>query len=271
MVQEPFPSCTYCGAMIRRGKRFCRNCGQPIALSESFISLSLPIHPSQTVLNSSPPEQQLETEIIPEDQPLPSGTGHPLSRRLRSPLPHLKRKQFFLLLCLIGIIFALTTSLGWTLWLTLQKVSDVSVQSNMQVKEQPSQTQPTVTDTKTITLQRPFSYAGLDWILTTVSLHPKTSTSWELTVVLTVRNSLTQVVIPGSAFNYAHLQSGASTFNLQNSTIPVSFEPATTTRGTMTFLVSQGNASYRLHFASSTPQIDGFHTVEIDFNCCIAA
>jgi hypothetical protein len=115
---------------------------------------------------------------------------------------------------------------------------------------------------KTIHPNQPISYDGLNWSLTDAStqfhIDGQQASKGKRYLILTLKvdNPLTQVVIPGSPYNYIQLQADKTPVNLVNTTLPVAFEVGASGKtGTLTFLVPQGDTSFTLTLANKS---DGF-------------
>ena len=92
-------------------------------------------------------------------------------------------------------------------------------------------------------------YFGLNYTLTTatsqLSVAGQQASKGMVYVVVTLRvdNTLSQVAIPGSAYDYIRLKTGNVTATPKDTTLPVSFDTGETGKtGTVTFLVPQSNA-----------------------------
>ncbi|HYK84753.1 MAG TPA: zinc ribbon domain-containing protein [Ktedonobacteraceae bacterium] len=92
-------------------------------------------------------------------------------------------------------------------------------------------------------------YFGLNYTLTTatsqLSIAGQQASKGMVYVVVTLQvdNTLSQVAIPGSAYDYIRLQTGNVTVTPKDTTLPVSFDTGETGKtGTVTFLVPQSNA-----------------------------
>ena len=98
-------------------------------------------------------------------------------------------------------------------------------------------------------------YFGLNWTLqsatTSLSIPGEQAARGErfLTLALSVNNTLSQVAITGSPYDYARLKSGNTTTTPGDSTLPVSFQAgASGVTGTLSFLVSQKSTDFALLF-----------------------
>lgn len=103
---------------------------------------------------------------------------------------------------------------------------------------------------KTTALNSQLQYLGLDWTLVSAT------TQWSIdgtqaakgmhyvTMQLKVNNTLSQTAITGSAYEYARLKMGDTTFTPVATTLPVSFPAGVTGQtGSVTFLVPQNAAA----------------------------
>ncbi len=97
------------------------------------------------------------------------------------------------------------------------------------------------------------TYLGLNWTL--VSATSQLSIAGQqaskgmsfIIVTLKVDNTLSQVIIPGSAYDYIRLKSGSATVIPKNTTLPVSFDTGEMGKtGTVTFLMPQSGTSFAL-------------------------
>ncbi len=123
---------------------------------------------------------------------------------------------------------------------------------------------------KTTTLNRKMQYMGLDWMLTNATLQwsidgQQASKGMRyLVVTLSVNNTLSQVAIPGSAYDYIQLQSGSTTAELKKTTLPVSFDPGVMGKtGTVVFLIPQDAISFTLLLLPQKQ--NGNDTASVDF------
>jgi hypothetical protein len=96
-------------------------------------------------------------------------------------------------------------------------------------------------------------YFGLNWNLTSatssLSLNGQQASKGMryLTLTLKVDNTLTQIAITGSPYDYIGLKSGQTTISPSDSTLPVSFAKGETGKaGTVTFLAPQNSAAFTL-------------------------
>lgn len=101
-------------------------------------------------------------------------------------------------------------------------------------------------DPKTTTLNKPLQYLGLDWTLisatTQWSIDGKQATKgmYYVIVQLKVNNTLSQMAIPGSAYDYVRLSVGTTMLTPVATTLPVSFPASTDGQaGSVTFLAPQ--------------------------------
>ena len=96
-------------------------------------------------------------------------------------------------------------------------------------------------------------YFGLNYTLTTATSQlsidgQQASKGMEYVVVtLQVDNTLSQLAIPGSAFDYIRLKVGSITATPRDATLPVSFDSGETGKvGTISFLVPQNSSTFTL-------------------------
>ncbi len=96
-------------------------------------------------------------------------------------------------------------------------------------------------------------YYGLNWTLVSataqLSITGQQATKGMRYIVVTLKvdNTLSQTAIPGSAYDYIHLQSGDVTASPKNTTLPVSFEAGAIGKtGTVTFLMPQQSTDFTL-------------------------
>src|SRR5258706_1811205 len=96
-------------------------------------------------------------------------------------------------------------------------------------------------------------YFGLNWNLTSatssLSLNGQQASKGMryLTLTLKVDNTLTQIAITGSPYDYIGLKSGQTAISPSDSTLPVSFAKGETGKaGTITFLALQNSAAFTL-------------------------
>jgi hypothetical protein len=101
------------------------------------------------------------------------------------------------------------------------------------------------------------SYQGLNWTLdraaTTFGKDGQQAKEGMcyLTFVVSVDNPLSQMVIPGSPFEYMRLEAGNSSESLQESTLPVAFGAGTAgERGEVTFVIPQSSDQVTLRLLS---------------------
>ena len=106
---------------------------------------------------------------------------------------------------------------------------------------------------QTTSLNGQMLYFGLNWNLTsaTSSLNINGQQASKgmryLTVTLKVDNTLSQIAITGSPYDYIRLRSGQTTVSPSDSTLPVSFAKGETGKaGTVTFLVPQNITAFTL-------------------------
>jgi hypothetical protein len=83
-----------------------------------------------------------------------------------------------------------------------------------------------------------------------------------LMLTLSVDNTLSQQAIPGSTYNYLRLRANNTTFEPEDTTLPVSFDTGATGKtGTVTFLAPQGRTAFTLMFLAQ----GGSDAASIDF------
>ncbi len=106
---------------------------------------------------------------------------------------------------------------------------------------------------KTIDLNGQMQYFGLDWTLTnaTSSLSIEGQQAAKgmryIIVTLTVANTLSQIAITGSPYDYIRLKSGTTTLSPINTTLPVSFASGVSGQsGIVSFLAPQNTKSFIL-------------------------
>ncbi len=106
---------------------------------------------------------------------------------------------------------------------------------------------------KTINLNGQMQYFGLNWALTSatssLSIDGQQAAKGMryLTVTLKVDNTLSQVAITGSAFDFVRLKVGSITALPKHATLPVAFDGGVAgVTGTVSFLVPQNARSYTL-------------------------
>lgn len=106
---------------------------------------------------------------------------------------------------------------------------------------------------KTVSPDGQMTYLGLDWTL--VSATSQLSIAGQqaskgmsyIVVTLKVDNTLSQVAIPGSPFDYIRLKSGSTIASPKSTTLPVLFEAGETGKtGTVTFQIPLSNSTYTL-------------------------
>jgi len=106
---------------------------------------------------------------------------------------------------------------------------------------------------KTTPLNGQMLYFGLNWTLksatTSLSIPGQQAARSMRYVILTlsVNNTLSQVAITGSPYDYARLQFGNTTVSPKDSTLPVSFNTGVSgDTGTLSFLIPQKNTAFTL-------------------------
>ena len=112
---------------------------------------------------------------------------------------------------------------------------------------------------KTTRLNGQTVYFGLNWTLTsaTSSLNINGQQASKgmryLTLTLKVDNTLSQVAITGSPYDYVRLKSGQTTVSPSDSTLPVSFATGETGKtGTVTFIAPQNSTAFTLILLAQT-------------------
>lgn len=123
---------------------------------------------------------------------------------------------------------------------------------------------------KTTKLTGTTTYQGLDWTLTSatsqlsVDARQASKGMHYLIITLDVNNTLSQIAIPGSAYDYIRLQAGRVTAMPQDTTLPVSFSANKDGQtGSVTFLIPQNATS--LTFTLLAQNQSGFQQATIDF------
>lgn len=123
---------------------------------------------------------------------------------------------------------------------------------------------------KTTKLSGTTTYQGLDWTLTSatsqlsIDAHQASKGMRYLTIMLNVNNTLSQLAIPGSAYDYIRLKVGGVTVTPQETTLPVSFVANKDGQtGSVTFLVPQNATT--LTFTLLAQNQNGFDQATIDF------
>ena len=108
---------------------------------------------------------------------------------------------------------------------------------------------------KTTPLNGQMLYFGLNWTLksatTSLSIPGQQAARGMryLTLMLSVDNTLSQVAITGSPYDYARLQFGNTTIEPRDSTLPVSFNTGVSNiTGTLSFLIPQKSTAFTLLF-----------------------
>jgi hypothetical protein len=125
-------------------------------------------------------------------------------------------------------------------------------------------------DPKTTQLNGKLTYLGLDWSLVSATTQLSMDTQQAgkgmhyVTVTLKVNNTLSQIAIPGSPFDYIRLKAGSVTASPVDSTLPVSFDAGIKDKsGTVTFLVPQNAQTLTLVLAQKQ---SGFDQATVDFH-----
>ena len=106
---------------------------------------------------------------------------------------------------------------------------------------------------KSVSLNGQMVYLGLNYTLTKATSQlsidgqqAKKGMKY-VVVTLSVDNTLSQLAIAGSAYDYIRLQSGQNTATPVNTTLPVSFDTGVTGKiGTVSFLVPNGSTAFTL-------------------------
>jgi hypothetical protein len=115
------------------------------------------------------------------------------------------------------------------------------------------------------------TYFGLDWTVVRVTSQlgidgkqaPRNMRY--ITVILSVDNTLSQKVIPGSPYMYIHLGTGTAQVSPQDITLPVAFNAGVRNiNGIATFLVTQKSSLFALILSSNNSN-DGFQATSIEF------
>jgi hypothetical protein len=122
---------------------------------------------------------------------------------------------------------------------------------------------------KTTNLHGQLQYLGLDWTLVSatsqVSVDGRQASRGMryVTIALKVDNTLSQLVIAGSCYDYARLKAANVTVAPVNTTLPVSFAVGASGKtGTITFLAPQNATTMTLVFASKSNS--GFDQTSVD-------
>lgn len=123
---------------------------------------------------------------------------------------------------------------------------------------------------KTVNLNGQMQYFGLNWTLSSatssLSMDGKQALSGMryLTVTLKVDNTLSQLAITGSPYDYVRLKFGNTTVSPKNSTLPVAFNVGVSRQsGTVSFLVPQNIQSFTLILLPQ--QLNGTSQASADF------
>lgn len=122
---------------------------------------------------------------------------------------------------------------------------------------------------KTTNLHGQLEYIGLNWTLLSatsqLSIDGQQASKGMryVTVTLKVDNTLSQLVIAGSAYDYVRLKATNMTMAPVNTTLPTSFEAGANGKtGTITFLAPQNATTMTLVFASKSNS--GFDQASVD-------
>ena len=106
---------------------------------------------------------------------------------------------------------------------------------------------------KSVKLNGQMLYVGLNYTLTNATVQlsiagqQASKGSVYIVVMLQVDNTLSQLAIPGSAYDYISLKTGNTIATPKNTTLPVSFDTGETgNTGTVTFLMLQGSNAFTL-------------------------
>jgi len=104
---------------------------------------------------------------------------------------------------------------------------------------------------KTVSLKGQMTYLGLNWTLVSAtsqwSLAEQQASKGMVYIIVTLKvdNTLSQLVIPGSAYDYARLTSSNVSAIPVDTTLPVAFDSGTMGEtGTITFLVPQNSSAF---------------------------
>jgi predicted nucleic acid-binding Zn ribbon protein len=123
---------------------------------------------------------------------------------------------------------------------------------------------------KTVSLNGQMQYFGLNWTLSSatssLSIEGKQALSGMryVTVTLKVDNTLSQLAITGSPYDYVRLKFGNTTVSPKNSTLPVAFNAGVSRQsGTVSFLVPQNTRSFTLILLPQ--QLSGTSQASVDF------
>ena len=122
---------------------------------------------------------------------------------------------------------------------------------------------------RTTNLHGQVQYLGLNWALinatSQLSIDGQQASKGMryVTITLKVDNTLSQLVIAGSAYDYVRLKAAGMTIAPVNATLPVSFEArANGKMGTITFLAPQNATTMTLVFTSKSD--NGFDQASVD-------
>ncbi len=106
---------------------------------------------------------------------------------------------------------------------------------------------------KSVKLNGQMVYLGLNYTLTNatsqLSIAGQQASKGNVYIVVTLKvdNTLSQLAIPGSAYDYIHLKTGNTTASPKDTTLPVSFDTGASGKtGTVTFLIPQGSNAFTL-------------------------
>ena len=106
---------------------------------------------------------------------------------------------------------------------------------------------------KSVKLNGQMLYLGLNYTLTNAtsqfSIAGQQASKGNVYIVVTLKvdNTLSQVAIPGSAYDYINLKTGNTTATPKDTTLPISFDTGETgSTGTVTFLMPQASTAFTL-------------------------
>ncbi len=106
---------------------------------------------------------------------------------------------------------------------------------------------------KSVKLHGPMLYLGLNYTLTNatsqLSIAGLQASKGNVYIVITLQvdNTLSQLAIPGSPYDYMRLKTGTTTATAKDTTLPVSFDTGETGKtGTVSFLVPQNSNAFTL-------------------------
>lgn len=125
------PFCKFCGAEIREGAMFCKNCGKPVSQSQSVIEETPEVEVKAPVLPPPPPVAPVpEAAPVPETTPVPETPSSETTLNPEAtPVPETpepstvstsskssNKKTLILLVVLIPIVLMLLGGIGTAVW-----------------------------------------------------------------------------------------------------------------------------------------------------------